>query len=105
MITIDELKGLATQAQSAGQLETALKILWRLVDVTPAEIEPRLKLADALAQLGASDAAAPVYVATATHAAKAGHPLVAVLIGKILETQSVEPSPAAEHGTWRGPDR
>ncbi len=93
MISIGELQRLGNEALFTGQLEAALKIFWRLVDVAPAEVGPRLKLADTLARLAAPEAAAPIYGATATHAMRAGHPLVAVLIGKILETMGAEVAP------------
>lgn len=92
-VTLGELRALGAQALASGQLEAALRIYWRLVDVAPAEVGPRLKLADVLARAGASQAATQVYAATATHAMHAGHPHVAVLTGKILESQSVEVGP------------
>jgi len=92
-ISIGELMRLGDQALTSGQFEAALKIFWRLVDVAPAEVGPRLKLADTLSRVNASEAAAPVFGASATHAMQAGHPLIAVLIGKILETMSVDVAP------------
>lgn len=92
-ISIGELKRLGDQALTSGQFEAALKIFWRLVDVAPAEVGPRLKLADTLSRVNASEAAAPVFAATATHAMQAGHPLIALLIGKILETMAVDVAP------------
>lgn len=92
-VTIGELKALGQQAVTSAQLETALRIYWRLVDVAPAETDLRLRLADTLAQADAGPAAASVYGATATHAMQAGHPLVAVLLGKILEAQGVDAGP------------
>jgi CRP-like cAMP-binding protein len=89
-IGIGELKRLGDQALISGQYEAALKIFWRLVDVAAAEVEPRLKLADTLIRLNAPETAAPVFAATATHAMQAGHPLIALLIGKILETMNVD---------------
>ncbi len=92
-ISIGELRRLGDEALSSGQFEAALKIFWRLVDVAPAEVGPRLKLADTLSRVNAAEAAAPVFGAAATHAIQAGHPLTAVLIGKILETMSVDVGP------------
>jgi CRP-like cAMP-binding protein len=92
-IGIGELKRLGEQALTSGQFETALKIFWRLVDVAPAEVGPRLKLADTLSRVNAAEAAAPVFGATATHAMQAGHPLIALLIGKVLETMAVDVTP------------
>lgn len=92
-ISIGELKRLGDEALTSGQFEAALKIFWRLVDAVPAEVGPRLKLADTLSRVNASEAAAPVFAATATHAMQAGHPLMALLIGKILETMTVDVTP------------
>lgn len=92
-LTIGELKRLGEQALATGQLDAALRIYWRLVDVAPQETELRLRLADTLAQIGAPDAALGVYMSGATHAMQSGHPLVAILVGKILESQSVQVGP------------
>jgi len=92
-ISIGELGRLGDEALTRGQFETALKIFWRLVDVAPGEVGPRLKLADTLSRINASEAAAPVFGATATHAMQAGHPLIALVIGKILETMNVDVAP------------
>ncbi len=92
-IEIGELKKLGAQAVASGQLDSALRIYWRLVDVAPTETGLRLRLADLLVRAGASEAAAQVYVATATHAMQAGHPLVAVLIGKVLAASNVDVGP------------
>jgi len=92
-MTYGELKRLGNQALHSAQLEAALKIFWRLVDSAPNEVDQRLKLADSLMQVGATDAAGPVYGAAATHAMQSGHPLKAILIGKILEAGKVDTGP------------
>ncbi len=83
-VRIGKLKEQARNLSGADPL-TALKIVWRLVDVAPQDIENHVMAADILAALGASDAAKQVYEATAVYAIRSGHPLVALVLAKVLE--------------------
>jgi len=83
-VTIADLKKAITQAAASDPV-TALKLGWRLLDATPHDIEGRLWVADLLVQLGAPQAAAPVYEAIAQYGNRAGHPLVSLVAAKVLE--------------------
>ncbi len=78
---------LKEQARSMTKTEplTALKIAWRLVDAAPQDIENRVLAADLLSVLGAADAANQAYEASAIFALHSGHPLVALVLAKVLE--------------------
>ncbi len=85
MATIAELKihGLALFA--SGKTHAALQCYDAVVAAHPLDYEARLRVADCLAALGQAEAAARTYRAVAWYAIKAGHPLTAVVIIKVLE--------------------
>jgi CRP-like cAMP-binding protein len=89
-ITIGELKKLGRQAETQGDLATALKIQWRLVDAAPYDIEPRLKVADLLVRINAKPQATAVYTTVAKYGIRAGHPLTSLVVAKVLEDQGVD---------------
>lgn len=92
-ITIEKLKELGQKAEMTGDAATALKILWRLVDASPQDIENRLKIADLLSKTGSKDVAAEVYKAVAIYGIKSGHPLISLVTIKILEESGHETGP------------
>jgi CRP-like cAMP-binding protein len=92
-ITIGELKKLGRQAEAAKDLATALKIQWRLVDAAPHDIEPRLKVADLLTRLEAGEGAKAVYEAVVRYGVLSGHPLVSLVVAKVLEDRGEDVEP------------
>ena len=89
-ITLGELKQAGNQALNAGDVANALKIFWRVVDADPHDIEPRLKVADLLVRAQAQEAAVGVYKAVGSFAVRSGHPLIAIVVTKILEDMGYE---------------
>ncbi|MCD6499480.1 MAG: cyclic nucleotide-binding domain-containing protein [Deltaproteobacteria bacterium] len=83
-VTIADLKQAITKTAPTDPA-TALKLGWRLVDAVPHDIEGRLWIADLLVQLGAPQAAGPVYEAIAQYGIRGGHPLVSLVAAKVLE--------------------
>ncbi len=90
--TIGTLKEQAAAATRQDPI-TALKIWWRLVDAAPQDLEVRVRIADLLGQLGAWEAALPVYRACAEYAIQAGHPLEGLVLAKVLEDRGQDPEP------------
>ena len=91
-ITLGELKQAGIQAAASGDIVTALKIYWRLVDADPYDIEPRMKVADLLNRMGAKEAAVQVYQAVGSFGVRSGHPLISMVVAKILENMGLDPS-------------
>lgn len=91
-ITLGELKQAGAQAVSAGDLVTAMKIYWRLVDADPHDIEARLKVADLLARMNAKESAVQVYQALGPFGIRSGHPVMTIVIAKILESMGLDTS-------------
>lgn len=85
MATIAELKthGLALFAK--GKTHAALQCYDAIVAAHPLDYEARVRVADCLAALGEKDAANRAYRAVAWYAIKSGHPLMALVVIKVLE--------------------
>lgn len=67
-----------------GQWRAALQAFAGVVRASPRSIRARLRIADALLNLGKRELAMDVYKAMATDAARGGHPLVALVATKML---------------------
>jgi cAMP-dependent protein kinase regulator len=81
-----ELKRHAVRLFAGGQALPALRLHDAVVAAAPHDFEARLRVADCLVALGHAPAAVPVYRAVGWYALSAGHPLVAVVIARVLET-------------------
>ena len=92
-ITIAKLKELGGQAERGNDLSTTFKIYWRLVDASPQDIENRLKIADLLVKAKSQDAATEVYKAVALYGIRSGHPLIALVVMKVMEERGVDITP------------
>lgn len=86
MARISELKAEATARFSSGDPIAALRIYDHLVRAMPLDFEARLGVADCLARSGSPGLAIEVYRAVAFYALKAGHPLLAVVCARVLES-------------------
>ncbi len=89
MATIADLKAAADQALFAEAPEQALGLYSRMVEAQPANLDARLRVADALMALGQVQRAAVVYAALSRHAARSGYPLRALVALKMLS--AIEP--------------
>ncbi len=85
MASIAELKQHGLALFAANKSLPALQIYDAVVAEYPLDYEARLRVADCLAALEESELAIRAYRATAWYAMKAGHPLTAVVIAKVLE--------------------
>jgi len=87
MATIAELKSHGLTLFAGGKTLPALQCYDAIVAAQPRDYEARLRVADCLASLGQQEAAHKTYRAVAWYAIKAGHPLAALVIAKVLEDQ------------------
>ena len=85
MKTFGDLFRYATQALIAGEHAKALHAFAGIVQLRPADLDARLRVADTLLAMGEVQNAAVVYTSLARHAANAGYPLRALTAMKILE--------------------
>jgi CRP-like cAMP-binding protein len=92
MATIAELKSHALALFAGGQSLPALRLYDAIVTSSPLDFEARLRVADCLGALGEADLASRVYRAVAWYCLKAGHPLVAVVVAKIIESAGADAS-------------
>jgi cAMP-dependent protein kinase regulator len=86
MASIAELKQHGLALFAGNKALPALQIYDAIVAAQPLDYEARLRVADCLAALAQTEAATRVYRAVAWYAIKAGHPLTAVVIAKVLES-------------------
>lgn len=90
MAHLGEVKRHAVRLFAQGEPLHSLRLYDAIVAVAPLDFESRLKVADCLAAIGQIAAAAEVYRAVGWYCLKAGHPLVAVVLARVLETLDVE---------------
>lgn len=86
MAQLGEVKRHAARLFGGGDALGALHLYDAVVAAAPVDFEARTRVADCLAALGHTDAAAEVYRAVGWYALKAGHPLVAVVVARVLES-------------------
>lgn len=84
MPTVLEFRAAADAALLAGDAVSALRAFVAVVRAVPSDFDARLRTADCLRALGELDEAKQVYLAIAENAAKAGHPLKALVALKVL---------------------
>jgi cAMP-dependent protein kinase regulator len=85
MATIGELKAGAAQLFSQGQHLDAMRLYHAILLTAPLEYEARLRVADCLQAAGAAKEAVDVYRATAWYCLRSGHPLVTLVIARVLQ--------------------
>ncbi len=85
MRTLKELHEHADQDLFEGRYAEALHVYAAEVQLNPASLDGRLRVADCLLALGEPQAAAMVYTKLAQYAAHAGYPLRALIALKVLE--------------------
>lgn len=90
MASVGEVFREARRLYLSGKAQPALRLWDAVVAVAPHSIAARTRVADCLASMGQRDAAIAVYRAVARYALKAGHPLSAIVIAKVLESMSAD---------------
>jgi cAMP-dependent protein kinase regulator len=91
MPALAEVKMHAARLYGQGNLIPALRLYDAVVAAAPLDHDARLKVADCLAAMN-EPTANDVYRAVATYAIKAGHPFVAVICQRVLESRGVDAS-------------
>ncbi|MGF1469904.1 MAG: cyclic nucleotide-binding domain-containing protein, partial [Sandaracinaceae bacterium] len=86
MQTVADLGDQAEAHLLAGRFREALHAYVAILRLQPANLDARLRVADALLALGEVQQAAVAYTALARYAAHAGHPLHALVALKVLTT-------------------
>ena len=89
MPALAEVKHHAARLLAQGNLLPALRLYDAIVAAAPLDYDARLKVADCLAALG-DPAATDVYRAVAWYAIEAGHPLIAIVVQRILEARGAD---------------
>jgi len=84
MTTLGELRRHADDRLLAGDAHGALHAYCAMVQLQPANLDARLRVADALLALGDVQRAAVVYTALSRYAANSGYPLRALVALKVL---------------------
>jgi cAMP-dependent protein kinase regulator len=86
MARLAQVKSDAVHRYARGDVAGALHLCAAIVQAAPLDFEARLKVADCLVALGTPAAAIPIYRAVGWYGLKAGHPLVAVVCARVLES-------------------
>jgi CRP-like cAMP-binding protein len=89
MTAVGEVKHHAIRLFSKGEALHALRLYDAIVTAAPLDFEARLRVADCLAALGQrgeyQQEAIEVYRAVAWYVLKSGHPLMAIVVARVLE--------------------
>lgn len=85
MTAVGEVKHHAIRLFGKGEALHALRLYDAIVTAAPLDFEARLRVADCLVALGEREAAIEVYRAVAWYVLKSGHPLMAIVIARVLE--------------------
>jgi len=86
MASLAEVKSHAARLFSRGEVQHALRLYDAAVAAAPLDYEARLKVADCLSALGHQPEAIEVLRAVSWYTLKSGHPLVAVVAARVIET-------------------
>jgi CRP-like cAMP-binding protein len=89
MTTLAEVKGHARRLFLRGEAAYALRLYDAILQAAPLDYDSRMKVGDCLTALGDKEAAAEVYRATGWFCMKSGHPLMAIVAGRVLEAAGV----------------
>lgn len=90
MASLAEVNAEARRLYLSGKAHPALRLWDAVVAAVPHSIAARTRVADCLATLGEPEAAVRVYREVARYALKAGHPLAAIVIAKVLESMEAD---------------
>jgi CRP-like cAMP-binding protein len=91
MPALAEVKAHAMRLFARGEATHALRLYDAVVAAAPLDYEARLKVADCLVALGHAPAAIEVLRAVGWYALKSGHPLVTVVVARVVESLGGEP--------------
>lgn len=86
MASLREVKSHARRLFMRGEAAYALRLYDAIVQAAPLDWDARMKVADCLVALGDRDAAADIYRAVAWFCLKSGHPLLAIVAARLLES-------------------
>jgi CRP-like cAMP-binding protein len=86
MPALAEVKAHAMRLFARGDAMHALRLYDAIVAAAPLDYEARIKVADCLAALGHRPAAVEVLRAVGWYALKSGHPLLAVVVARVIES-------------------
>jgi CRP-like cAMP-binding protein len=90
MPALAEVKAHALRLFARGEALHALRLYDAIVAAAPLDYEARLKVADCLVALGHGPAAVEILRAVGWYALKSGHPLLAVVVARVVESQGGE---------------
>jgi CRP-like cAMP-binding protein len=90
MADLGEVKRHAVRLFAQGEPVHSLRLYDSIVAAAPLDFESRLKVADCLAAIGETEAAATVYRAVGWYCLKSGHPLATVVLARVLDTLGAE---------------
>ncbi len=90
MARLDEAKLLARQRFCEGDHLAALRVCTAICDQEPTDFESWLKAADCLAMLGEAQHAITLYRQVGWYVLRAGHPLAALVVARVLESMEAE---------------
>ncbi|HUH04360.1 MAG TPA: cyclic nucleotide-binding domain-containing protein [Kofleriaceae bacterium] len=85
MTAVGEVKHHAIRLFGKGEALHALRLYDAIVAATPLDFEARARIADCLVALGQREHAIEVYRSVAWYVLKSGHPLIAIVIARVLE--------------------
>ncbi|HKE18208.1 MAG TPA: hypothetical protein VKB80_25195, partial [Kofleriaceae bacterium] len=83
---LGEIKAHAMRLFARGEAMHALRLYDAIVAAAPLDYESRLRVGDCLAALGQGPAAIDVLRSVGWYALKSGHPLVAVVAARVVES-------------------
>lgn len=86
MATVGEVKREALRLVGKGDAANALRLYDAIVASAPLDFEARIKVGDCLVALGHKEVANEIYRAVGWYGIKAGHPLIAVVVARIVES-------------------
>ena len=86
MTALSEIKSHASRLHGRGEPLHALRLYDAVLAAAPLDYEARLKVGDCLVALGENAVAAEVFRAVGRYALEAGHPLVAVVAARVIES-------------------
>ncbi|MCA9667640.1 MAG: cyclic nucleotide-binding domain-containing protein [Myxococcales bacterium] len=95
-LSLRALRERADALFAAGRVSDAAYYYVAVLERVPEDINARMSLADALTSLGMPQAAAPIYEAAADLAIDGGHPLIAIVACRALETALPAAKPRCE---------
>jgi CRP-like cAMP-binding protein len=90
MTALAEVKSHAMRLFAKGDALSALRLFDAIVAAAPLDYEARVKVGDCLAALGHKPQAAEVMRAVGWYALKSGHPLVALVVARVIESYGAE---------------